>query len=287
MVPPPASKAVLRGPKLPTWACGKCDRTANWACRVDCACGAKAPAGVAKNQEGARGPREAREGRWWVSQRAGWRRGGADLTAAIMALRKKRALVSRPWRRSPRRPRQTTTLCSCRSRSWRRRSSATRKPRSKGSSSQPLTRSWGLGVLRKKRLEAKSPQSQVISLNGKLLRLQSKKERLDKSKLEKAEAVKDARGPPWSLGQVTSAFPRRASWRPRRPACARSTSWASGAAGPPGARRSSRISPRARRCCTTAQKDEGPNELEREVEPIAYRTPTSARDRSRRRSGPD
>ena len=39
--------AGLRGAKLPTWACFKCERTANWACRVVCQWGAKAPADMA------------------------------------------------------------------------------------------------------------------------------------------------------------------------------------------------------------------------------------------------
>ena len=52
-------KAVLRGAKLPTWACSKCERTANWACRVVCQCGAKAPADVAKRARAAHDKLEA------------------------------------------------------------------------------------------------------------------------------------------------------------------------------------------------------------------------------------
>ncbi|CAK0873524.1 unnamed protein product, partial [Prorocentrum cordatum] len=35
---------VVRGPKTPFWGCQSCGLTSNWACRLRCRCGAKAPA---------------------------------------------------------------------------------------------------------------------------------------------------------------------------------------------------------------------------------------------------
>ena len=39
-------RSVLRGPKTPHWGCGKCGRSANWASRIKCACGAVAPRSI-------------------------------------------------------------------------------------------------------------------------------------------------------------------------------------------------------------------------------------------------
>eukprot|EP00959_Pyramimonas_sp_CCMP1952_P450328 9428962-Pyramimonas_sp.AAC.1 len=40
---PPPAPTVLRGPRRPFWACGRCSAAANWASRIRCQCGNEAP----------------------------------------------------------------------------------------------------------------------------------------------------------------------------------------------------------------------------------------------------
>ena len=84
------SADVVRGPKTPFWSCQSCQATSNWACRLRCRCGAKAPGYVlarAKNF-GNDGDDHGTDGRVRRMPGAGTRR-EAKVEQQLAALQKK------------------------------------------------------------------------------------------------------------------------------------------------------------------------------------------------------
>ena len=191
-------KAVLRGPKLPTWACSKCDRTANWASRVVCACGCKAPGDIARKARQAhdkleasgRAPRRAQAGQTDVSSiveqlRKEMRKEFADIKSgagATGASKPPAAPDPAPAEDDPTQgqiEQLEATLAGF------------RKTKFTG----PLVASTeaALAALRTQRLESKTPQAQVLTLNSRLQRLKGKHTHLEQAKEQKSNAVEAAR----------------------------------------------------------------------------------------------
>ena len=205
MAPPasaPGQKAVLRGSKLPTWACSKCDRTANWACRVVCLCGAKAPPAVAKRARDAHERAEAQGGKGARGGGGGGGSEGKELQASIAKMVKEVLAKEVGALQQPRAPPGSGSQPPqavdadddpLHAQIEALESTVAGLKRAKLTGQLLVDAEAQLATLRAQRLEAKTPQNQVISLNGKLTRLRGKLERLEKAKSAKQQAVDDAR----------------------------------------------------------------------------------------------